>query len=114
MITVALFVAAAGAGALARAEADRRWNRPDGVAFGTLMVNITGSFCLGLLSNLSPPALTVIGVGGLGAYTTFSGFARDTAVLLDRRRLALAAAYITLSCVLGVGAAAIGVALSSA
>ena len=47
MITAAAFVAAAVAGALARAEAGRRWNRHNGLAVGTLLVNITGSFLLG-------------------------------------------------------------------
>lgn len=114
MITAVLFVAAAGAGALARAEAGRRWNRHDGIAIGTIVVNITGSFCLGLLSQLSPPALTVVGVGGLGAYTTFSSFARDTAALVERKRLGLAATYVALTCLLGIGAAAMGIGISSA
>ena len=75
MITAAAFVATAIAGALARAEAGRRWNRHDGFAVGTLIVNVTGSFMLGLLSDMAPLTLTVLGVGGLGAFTTFSSFA---------------------------------------
>ena len=114
MITGLLFVAAAGTGALARAEAGRRWNRHGGLALGTLIVNITGSFCLGLLSGLTPPALTVLGVGGLGAYTTFSSFARDTAALAEQGQLRLAATYIVLTCALGIGAAAVGVGLAGA
>jgi CrcB protein len=112
VITAVAFVAAAATGALARAAAGRRWNRHDGLAVGTLVVNVTGSLLLGLASGLTPQALTVIGVGGLGAYTTFSSFARDTAALADRRHVALAALYVAASCGLGVGAAAIGVALA--
>ncbi len=112
MITALAFVLAAAAGALARAEAGRRWNQHDGLALGTLIVNVTGSFLLGLASGLTPPALTVIGVGGLGAYTTFSSFARDAVALADRRRVALAALYVAASCLLGVGTAAVGVALA--
>jgi CrcB protein len=112
VITALAFVLAAAAGALARAGAGRRWNRHDGLAVGTLVVNVTGSYLLGLASGLTPPALTVIGVGGLGAYTTFSSFARDAAALAERRRLALAALYVAANCALGVGAAAVGVALA--
>lgn len=80
MITVAAFVGAAVA------EAGRRWNRHDGFAAGTLIVNVTGSFLLGLLSNIAPPALTVVGVGGLGAFTTFSSIARDAVALAELRQ----------------------------
>lgn len=112
MITAVAFVVAAAVGALARAEAGRRWNRHDGVAVGTLVVNVTGSFLLGLLSELTPPALTILGVGGLGAYTTFSSFARDAIALAELDRLRLAGLYIAASCALGIGAAAAGVAIA--
>lgn len=81
-ITVVLFVFAAAAGTAARAEAARRWNRA-AIPAGTLAVDITGSFFLGLLSQLGSPALTVIGVGGRGACTTFTGFARDAVSLAE-------------------------------
>lgn len=112
MITAAAFVIAAGAGALARAEAGRRWNRPDGLAMGTLVVNVTGGFLLGLLSDVGPPAVTVVGVGGLGAYTTFSSFARDAVALAEQRHVMLASAYIAATYVLGIGAAVAGVAIA--
>ena len=47
MIIAIAFVVAAGVGALARAEAGRRWNRHDGLAWGTLTVNVAGSFGAG-------------------------------------------------------------------
>jgi CrcB protein len=112
VITALAFAVAAAIGAVTRSELGRRWNRHDGLAVGTLVVNVTGSFLLGLASGLTAPTLTVIGVGGLGAYTTFSSFARDTAALAEGRRLALAALYVTASCTLGVAAAAVGVALA--
>lgn len=111
MITAAAFVIAAAAGALARAEAGRRWNRYQGPAVGTLAVNVTGSFLLGLLWNVAPPALTIVGVGGLGALTTFSSFARDVVALSERRKLGTAFVYVGASCVLGTGGAALGIAL---
>jgi CrcB protein len=114
VITAMAFVAAAAMGALARAEAGRRWNRHEGLAVGTIVVNVTGSFLLGLLSQIAPPALTVLGVGGLGAYTTFSSFARDTVALVEQRRAGLAAAYVGASCSLGILAAAAGLAIAEA
>jgi CrcB protein len=113
MITAATFVAAAALGALSRAEAGRRWNRHDGMALGTLGVNVSGSLLLGLLSQTTPPALTVLGLGGLGAYTTFSSFARDAVALAEQGKRRLAAMYVAASAVLGIGAAALGVAIVS-
>lgn len=112
MITALAFVVAAGAGALARAEAGRRWNQHEGLAAGTLIVNVTGSFLLGLLVTTAPPVVTVLGVAGLGTYTTFSSFARDTAALIEQKRVALAATYVGVTLTLGIAAAAVGVALA--
>jgi CrcB protein len=49
-----------------------RW--PSAFPFGTLAVNLTGGFLLGLLTglSLSGDAQLVVGTGLLGAYTTFS------------------------------------------
>jgi CrcB protein len=112
VITAIAFVVFAGTGALARAEAGRRWNRHGGIALGTLLVNVTGSFLLGLLADATPLTVTLLGVGGLGAYTTFSSLARDAAALVETRQLALAGLYVTSTYALGIAAAAIGVALA--
>jgi CrcB protein len=112
VITAVAFVIAAAVGTLARAEAGRRWNRHDALAVGTLAVNVSGSFLLGLLSELAPPAVTILGVGGLGAYTTFSSFARDVVALAEQGRLGLAGCYVAASCALGIGAAAVGIAIA--
>jgi CrcB protein len=111
VITAAAFVLAASLGALGRAEAGRRWNQHDGAAWGSLVVNVTGSFTLGLLHDVGSPLITVVGVGGLGAFTTFSSFARDTVSLAEARQLTLCVAYVVMSFALGLGAAAIGMAL---
>ncbi len=62
--------------------------------YGTLFVNITGSFVLGfaltLISNrlvVDPGYRLLIGTGFLGAYTTFSAFSYDTVALLERSDL---------------------------
>ena len=94
MITAAAFVALAAAGALLRALAGRRFNRR--LPVGTLLVNVSGSFALGLLagSGAAPPVVTALGTGGLGAYTTFSSFARDAVALVEERRIGWAASYV--------------------
>jgi len=72
----------------------------------TLGINVAGAFLLGVLlaSDATSTARTAIGVGFLGAFTTFSTFAVE-ADSLDRPR---ALAYVALSVVLGIGAAALG------
>ncbi|CAN5755883.1 fluoride efflux transporter CrcB [soil metagenome] len=112
MTAAVLFVLAAAAGTIARAEITRRLNWPNGLPFGTLVVNVTGSFLLGLAAEVAPPALTVLGVGGLGAYTTFSGLAGDAVTLAARRRATSAALYVALSCGGGIAAAACGLAVN--
>lgn len=112
MITVVGFAVMAGLGALARAEAGHRLNRHEGFPFGTLLVNVLGSFLLGLLWDVAPPGVTVVGLAGLGTFTTFSSFARDAVALADQRHLVQAAAYVALSAGAGIAAAALGVSLA--
>lgn len=57
--------------------------------FGTLLVNVIGSFfmgviyALGQMSHISPEFKALIGVGLLGALTTFSTFSNETLLLLQ-------------------------------
>jgi fluoride exporter len=111
VITAVAFLAAASAGAVGRFVLGHALNRP---AFptGTLVVNVSGSFALGLLAGLDAPALTIVGTGLLGAFTTFSSFARDVVALAEEHRWVPAAAYLLLSCTMTVAAAAAGLALA--
>lgn len=88
---LALCVAAAGgAGALCRYLLDgavqQRWRGPFPV--GTLVVNVSGAFVLGLIVSIvgSRPTFaqvgTVLGVGFAGGFTTFSTLMFETAALL--------------------------------
>jgi CrcB protein len=104
------FVALAAAGALSRALVGRSLNRAFPV--GTLLVNVSGSFALGLLHGASPAVLTAAGTGGLGAYTTFSSFARDAIALVEERKPWAAVGYVGSTVVVGVAAAALGIVLS--
>ncbi|MCL1114126.1 MULTISPECIES: fluoride efflux transporter CrcB [Shewanella] len=57
--------------------------------FGTLLVNVMGSFLMGVvyalgqLSHVSPEIKALIGVGLLGALTTFSTFSNETLLLIQ-------------------------------
>jgi CrcB protein len=112
VITAALFVVGAAVGALGRAEAGRRLDRD--LPWGTLAVNVAGAFALGLLATSSAPLLTVVGVGALGTFTTFSSFARDVVAVVEDGRPGAAVAYLAATLVLGVAAAWAGIALTAA
>lgn len=82
-----------------------------GFPFGTLIVNIVGSFAMGVLLelmalvwNTSMETRLFLAVGFLGAFTTFSTFSLDVAFLYEKKALALTAVYILASVVLSIGA----------
>jgi CrcB protein len=68
--------------------------------FGTLFVNVIGSFLMGLLSKWHLAIL----VGVLGSFTTFSTFSLETLVLLEQGDLFKAMANVLLSVVVCVSA----------
>jgi CrcB protein len=113
-LTVA--VAALGAlGALARfvvheAVAARAGRE---LPFGTLVVNISGSFALGILvgAALSTDAERILGTGFLGGYTTFSTWMLDSERLGDDGRRTAAALNVAVSLIAGVLAVWLGRAL---
>ncbi|RMG62958.1 MAG: fluoride efflux transporter CrcB [Calditrichaeota bacterium] len=82
--------------------------------FGTLTVNVVGSFCLGLLMSMAEtwviaPGLRVfLTVGLLGAFTTFSTFSYETMVLFQERSFLLGFLNIAVSLILGLAAALAG------
>jgi CrcB protein len=78
--------------------------------WGTLIINVTGSFGLGALSGAQPSVFVaaLVGTGLLGGFTTFSTASFETAVLvLEHRRLA-GLAYATGTLLAAVAAAALG------
>ncbi len=85
------------------------------------MVNVTGSFLIGLLAELimrkfgaSPEMRLFLITGVLGGYTTFSAFSLDAIMLLERGDAALALGYIAASVVLSILAVFAGLALMRA
>lgn len=78
--------------------------------WGTLMVNLSGAFLLGVLvgSASSDDAVHLIGTGLLGAFTTFSTWAFESHRLGEDGQLRLGVANLVLSLLLGVAAASLG------
>lgn len=82
--------------------------------WGILLVNLTGSFALGMVTGaLTGDVATVLGVGLLGGYTTFSTASVDAAHLLLDRRLTAGAVGSLATLIACVAAAAAGCALVS-
>jgi len=86
--------------------------------FGTLFVNIAGSFTLGFLTGLSiyhalnPFVMAILGTGFCGALTTFSTVAVDIQRFLRDGRYVHAALDLVLSVFSGAGAAWAGFVLT--
>lgn len=86
---------------------------------GTLVINVSGSFVLGLVTSfalgdvLPPEALTVLGVGLLGGFTTFSTASFETVRLIGDRRYGAALAVGVGMLIASVLAAALGLWLGS-
>ena len=80
---------------------------------GTLVVNVVGSFVLGLVvgAGLGSAPLALVGIGFCGALTTFSTLALEIWDALADDRRAHAVANVALSLTLGLGAAWLGWAL---
>lgn len=90
-----------------------RWSRDFPLA--TFLINVTGAFLLGFIAadaranNLLDYWLrSGIGVGFLGAYTTFSTWMFESNTLRDRRAVATVIAYLLASLVVGMIGAWIG------
>jgi CrcB protein len=82
--------------------------------YGTLLVNVLGSFLMGLAfifivekAHLDPHFKPLIMIGALGAFTTFSAFSLESWEMIERGDLLSALAYILASvvlCILALGA----------
>ncbi|HEU4834934.1 MAG TPA: fluoride efflux transporter CrcB [Pyrinomonadaceae bacterium] len=77
--------------------------------WGTLIVNLTGSFLAGAMYHLaeerlliSPTLRTIIFIGLLGGFTTFSSYGLQTFTLLRNGEIGLATLNVAVSNVLGL------------
>ena len=116
--TLYLFVAIGGAvGASSRfyiSQLILNW-LGKGFPFATLAVNISGSLIMGALYGLIEQGVievgvyrTLIGIGFLGAFTTFSTFSLDTLLLIQQGDVIKATINILLNVSLCIFAAALG------
>ena len=117
-IVFALVAVAGGAGAGLRYLLDLGVTALAGARFpwGTLVVNVVGSFTLGVLAGTVTDAdlLAVFGIGLLGGFTTFSSVASASAVLWDERRTTASVANAFGTLVLTVAAASAGLVCAGA
>ena len=114
---IVLWVAlAGGVGAVARFVLDGlvRSRLASWFPVGTVVVNVTGSFVLGLVTGLAlahavPEELRlVVGTGFCGGYTTFSTASFETVRLVEQRRVGAAllsgvGTLVVTVCVAGLG-----------
>ena len=116
---VVLVAVAGAAGALARYGIGTAVG-PRDFPWATLGINLAGSFVLGFvlragdLRSWSDVVTLTLGVGFLGAFTTFSTFSVETQSMLRDGRTVAAALYVVASVVGGVVLAAAGYALATA
>src|SRR5689334_24576814 len=89
-----------------------------GFPFGTMIVNVAGSFLMGLLAGYFafrpgvPQHMRLfLTTGVLGGFTTFSAFSLDTALLIERHSLGLAAGYAVGSVAASISALFFGLAV---
>lgn len=116
------FLIAAGIGAPARYLLDAWVQDHTSGAFpwGTFTVNVTGCLVLGLLTglglyhDLGATTRTVLGTGGMGAYTTFSTLTFETVRLAEEGALNEAFRNAAASLLVGLAAASAGLALIAA
>ncbi|HZK55828.1 MAG TPA: fluoride efflux transporter CrcB [Desulfosporosinus sp.] len=94
-----------------------KWNQ--GFPLHTFLINISGAFLLGFINILLLERYTIsplwrlgIGVGFLGAFTTFSTFSFEVISLFEAGSFYTAGLYTLLSVVVGFSGVALGVALA--
>lgn len=90
-----------------------------GFPFGTMLVNVLGSFIIGFVYPQfmaagadKPLHYALVAIGFLGAFTTFSTFSLDTIQLIEGGQLIKAVSNVTLNLLLCLTACWLGLSLS--
>ena len=88
--------------------------------YGTLFINLTGCFFLGLLGQImlnrmiiSPEWRVAITVGFFGGYTTFSSFGWETAKMMETGEWLRATTYVAASVIFGLLLSVAGIRLAN-
>ncbi len=86
---------------------------------GTLVVNAVGSFAMGVFLSffegtaMTPEVRSMVTIGFLGAFTTFSTFSYETVMLLEGGEWGRGAVYLVGNLALGLAGVVAGFALAS-
>jgi fluoride exporter len=103
VFAIALGGALGAVGRYALAGQVTHWIGP-GFPWGILLVNVVGCFVMGVVAelgaltlNLSPEMRAFLTTGILGGFTTFSAFALDSAVMIERGDWLATGAYVAAS-----------------
>ncbi len=119
MLPYLLVAAGSAAGGMVRYGTSELFVRLIGAGFpwGTIVINVVGSFAIGLLNALVAPdgglllgsaSRQLLMVGFLGGYTTFSAFSLQSLQLLQAGRWTASTLYILSSVILCLAGVAIG------
>lgn len=119
MLTLGVGIAAA-LGAVCRYLLDQivQHKHEQTLPLGTLAINVSGSLLLGLTTGLAAhhglpgPVTTIIGVGFIGGYTTWSTYLWESLALAENGALAAAVVNVVGSLAAGLAAAGVGFGLA--
>lgn len=117
VIAIALGGALGAVGRYALSGQITHWIGP-GFPWGILLVNVTGCFAMGVIVELGALTLNLSGemrafltTGILGGFTTFSAFALDSAVMIERGDWASTMVYVAASVLGSIAALFLGLAV---
>ena len=108
-----LVILGAAIGAPTRYAVDQYLRRFTTKPYGTITVNILGSFLIGLTSKSSESAKDLLAIGFAGAFTTWSTFMLDLYLAYELRRYKDALINVSASLIFGLLAAWAGVQIVS-
>ena len=111
-MNVVYIILGAAIGAPARFAIDQYIRRFSRQPYGIFLVNILGSFLLGLTFNSSEHVHDLLAIGFAGAFTTWSTFMLDIFLAYELKRYKEAVLNLTLSLGFGLLAAWLGLTLS--
>jgi fluoride exporter len=110
MKSLILVMAGGAAGSAFRYAIGQSLNaKASGWPWGTMTVNVTGGFAMGLLAawvlragDIGEPLRLLLGVGLLGGFTTFSAFSLELVQMIQRGAVVMALGYSVMSVLLSV------------